>query len=103
MALTINNLSKTYPNGVKALKNLSFSIGNSMFGLVGPNGAGKSSLMRTIATLQDLPRAAVELDHAFRIEEHMRILRRFPLQPKAASHGRPGGTAQGRFAHVETR
>ena len=53
MALTINNLSKTYPNGVKALKNLSLSIGNSMFGLVGPNGAGKSSLMRTIATLQD--------------------------------------------------
>jgi len=42
LALTINNLSKTYPNGVKALKNLSFSIGNSMFGLVGPNGAGKS-------------------------------------------------------------
>ena len=53
MALTIDNLSKTYPNGVKALKNLSLSIGNSMFGLVGPNGAGKSSLMRTIATLQD--------------------------------------------------
>ena len=47
MALTISGLSKTYPNGVKALKNLSLSIGNSMFGLVGPNGAGKSSLMRT--------------------------------------------------------
>jgi hypothetical protein len=31
-ALSINNLSKTYPNGVKALKNLSFFIGNSMFG-----------------------------------------------------------------------
>ncbi len=62
MALTINNLSKTYPNGVKALKNLSLSIGNSMFGLVGPNGAGKSSLMRTIATLQDPDSGTISLD-----------------------------------------
>lgn len=62
MALTITNLSKTYPNGVKALKNLSLSIGNSMFGLVGPNGAGKSSLMRTIATLQDPDSGSVTLD-----------------------------------------
>jgi ABC-2 type transport system ATP-binding protein len=62
VALTINNLSKTYPNGVKALKNLSLSIGNSMFGLVGPNGAGKSSLMRTIATLQDPDSGTITLD-----------------------------------------
>jgi ABC-2 type transport system ATP-binding protein len=62
VALTINNLSKTYPNGVKALKNLSISIGNSMFGLVGPNGAGKSSLMRTIATLQDPDSGTITLD-----------------------------------------
>ena len=51
--LQISNLSKTYPNGVQALKNVSLNIGNGMFGLLGPNGAGKSSLMRTIATLQD--------------------------------------------------
>ena len=62
MALTISGLSKTYPNGVKALKNLSLSIGNSMFGLVGPNGAGKSSLMRTIATLQDPDSGSINLD-----------------------------------------
>lgn len=52
MKLQIDNLSKTYPNGVKALDNLSLEIGTGMFGLLGPNGAGKSSLMRTIATLQ---------------------------------------------------
>ncbi|MFT4545652.1 MAG: ABC-2 type transport system ATP-binding protein [Bacteroidia bacterium] len=51
--LTIQNLSKTYPNGVKALDNVSIEIENGMFGLLGPNGAGKSSLMRTIATLQE--------------------------------------------------
>ncbi len=62
MALTISGLSKTYPNGVKALKNLSLSIGNNMFGLLGPNGAGKSSLMRTIATLQDPDSGTVMLD-----------------------------------------
>src|SRR3984885_4516863 len=53
MSLTISGLSKTYPNGVKALKNISLTIGNNMFGLLGPNGAGKSTLMRTIATLQE--------------------------------------------------
>ena len=62
MSLAITNISKTYPNGVKALKNLSLSIGNSMFGLVGPNGAGKSSLMRTVATLQDPDAGSISLD-----------------------------------------
>src|SRR5579871_6520803 len=62
MALTIAGLSKTYPDGVKALKNLSLTIGNVMFGLLGPNGAGKSSLMRTVATLQDPDSGAIDLD-----------------------------------------
>ena len=51
--LTIENLSKTYPNGVKALNDVSLNISNGMFGLLGANGAGKSSLMRTIASLQE--------------------------------------------------
>lgn len=62
MAVTITGLSKTYPNGVKALKNVSLTIGNNMFGLVGPNGAGKSTLMRTIATLQDPDSGTIHLD-----------------------------------------
>jgi ABC-2 type transport system ATP-binding protein len=62
MALTITGLSKTYPNGVRALKNLSLNVGSSMFGLLGPNGAGKSSLMRTIATLQDPDTGSITLD-----------------------------------------
>jgi len=52
-ALTISGLSKTYPNGVRALADVSLSIPTGMFGLLGPNGAGKSTLMRTLATLQD--------------------------------------------------
>ncbi|MEM9833544.1 MAG: ATP-binding cassette domain-containing protein, partial [Bacteroidota bacterium] len=53
MQLEIHNLSKTYSNGVQALKDVSLSIGKGMFGLLGQNGAGKSTLMRTVATLQD--------------------------------------------------
>ena len=62
MAVTISGLSKTYPNGVQALKNVSLSIGNIMFGLLGPNGAGKSTLMRTVATLQDPDSGSVHVD-----------------------------------------
>ena len=51
--LTIENLTKTYPNGVKALNGINLKITNGMFGLLGANGAGKSSLMRTIASLQE--------------------------------------------------
>ncbi len=62
MALKITGLSKTYPNGVRALKDLTLTIGNNMFGLLGPNGAGKSTLMRTVATLQDPDSGEVWLD-----------------------------------------
>ena len=53
MELLIENLSKTYANGVKALDNVSLTIPAGMYGLLGPNGAGKSTLMRTLATLQE--------------------------------------------------
>lgn len=61
MQLLIENLSKTYSNGVKALNNVSLSIPQGMFGLLGPNGAGKSSLMRTIATLQEPDSGSIQL------------------------------------------
>jgi ABC-2 type transport system ATP-binding protein len=62
MKLTINSLSKTYSNGVNAIKDVSLVLENGMFGLLGPNGAGKSSLMRTIATLQEADKGTVFLD-----------------------------------------
>ena len=62
MKLTINSLSKTYSNGVNAIKDVSLVLENGMFGLLGPNGAGKSSLMRTIATLQEADEGTVFLD-----------------------------------------
>ena len=61
MELIIDNLSKTYSNGVKALQNISLEIPTGMFGLLGPNGAGKSTLMRTIATLQEADQGSIKL------------------------------------------
>lgn len=50
--LELNGVSHVYPNGTRALDDVTLSIPRGMFGLLGPNGAGKSTLMRTIATLQ---------------------------------------------------
>jgi len=61
MKLQIRNLSKTYPNGVEALKEITLTIPQGMYGLLGPNGAGKSTLMRTIATLQEPDAGSIHL------------------------------------------
>jgi ABC-2 type transport system ATP-binding protein len=61
MELQIRNVSKTYPNGVRALNGLTLDIPAGMFGLLGPNGAGKSTLMRTLATLQEPDSGTIRL------------------------------------------
>ena len=50
--LELSGVSHVYPNGTRALDDVTLSIPKGMFGLLGPNGAGKSTLMRTIACLQ---------------------------------------------------
>jgi ABC-type multidrug transport system ATPase subunit len=50
--LVVEKLTHVYPNGTKALDNVSLMVPKGMYGLLGPNGAGKSTLMRSIATLQ---------------------------------------------------
>ena len=59
--LRIEHVSKTYPNGVKALSDISLTIPAGMFGLLGPNGAGKSTLMRILATLQEPDEGSIHL------------------------------------------
>jgi len=61
LELRIEDVSKTYPNGVHALKNVSLTIPAGMYGLLGPNGAGKSTLMRILATLQEADEGSVRL------------------------------------------
>src|SRR4051812_2018770 len=53
MELDIRNVTKTYSNGVQALRDVTLTIPAGMYGLLGPNGAGKSTLMRILATLQE--------------------------------------------------
>lgn len=60
--LEIQHLSKTYKNGVAALKGVMLSIPQGIFGLLGPNGAGKSTLMRTLAALQDADSGTILFD-----------------------------------------
>ena len=92
MKLTIQNLSKTYPNGVQALKNVSLEISNGMFGLLGPNGAGKSTLMRTIATLQEADSGTIMLDEIDVLKEKPKVReilgyppQEFNLDPKVTA------------------
>ncbi len=73
MQLAINKLSKTYSNGVRALHDVSLTLGNGMFGLLGPNGAGKSSLMRTIATLQEADSGEISLDGLDVLKQKTRV------------------------------
>lgn len=81
--LSIKNLSKTYPNGVKALQGVNLEIPRGMFGLLGPNGAGKSTLMRTIATLQEADQGGITfgaLDVLQQKEEVRKILGYLPQE-----------------------
>ena len=61
MELYIRNVSKTYSNGVQALKDVTLTIPTGMYGLLGPNGAGKSTLMRMLATLQEPDKGDIRL------------------------------------------
>jgi len=82
-SLKINNVSKTYANGVKALQNITLEIPTGMFGLLGPNGAGKSTLMRTIATLQEADQGSItlgDLDVLEQKHEVRKILGYLPQQ-----------------------
>ncbi|WP_293917806.1 MULTISPECIES: ABC transporter ATP-binding protein [unclassified Sphingobacterium] len=73
MNLSIQDLSKTYSNGVKALDHVNLEITPGMFGLLGPNGAGKSSLMRTIATLQKPDSGSIQFDHINVLQNQMEL------------------------------
>jgi len=80
--LKIRDLSKTYANGVQALKGITLDIPTGMFGLLGPNGAGKSTLMRTIATLQDADSGSVHLGELDVLNEKTEARRRLGYLPQ---------------------
>ena len=92
MQLRIEQLSKTYPNGTRALSGVSLQIPPGMFGLLGPNGAGKSTLMRILATLQEADAGRVTLGEidVLRDKESVRrtlgyLPQEFGLYPKVTA------------------
>ncbi len=82
MELKIQDLSKTYPNGVRALDGISMVIPTGMYGLLGPNGAGKSTLMRTIATLQEADTGSITLGELNVLNEKKEVRRLLGYLPQ---------------------
>jgi ABC-type multidrug transport system ATPase subunit len=74
MDIEITGLSKIYPNGHAAIKDVHLQIGSGMFGLLGPNGAGKSSFMRILVTLQKATSGKILMD-GMDINEHRHKIR----------------------------
>jgi len=80
--LSINNISKEYANGVKALNGVNLEISKGMFGLLGPNGAGKSSLMRTIATLQPADTGSIHFNNIDVLKQPNELRQRLGYLPQ---------------------
>lgn len=49
--LTIEAVSKRFSSGDYGVRDLSFSVGGGVLGLLGPNDAGKTTLMQMVATI----------------------------------------------------
>ena len=61
--LKFDNVSKHYPNGVHALKGVSFTVREGEFvSVIGPSGSGKSTLLRAINRLIPISGGTVWLD-----------------------------------------
>lgn len=99
MKLSIKNLSKTYPNGVKALDDISLELPTGLFGLLGPNGAGKSTLMRTIATLQEPDEGSIHLGEIDVIQQKRELRKQLGYLPQEFGVY-PKSTAQDLLRHL---
>ena len=61
-ALSIKNLTKTYPNGIQALKGIDFNVeSGDFYALLGPNGAGKTTAIGIMSSLVNKSGGTVEI------------------------------------------
>ena len=61
--IQVNSVTKVYPNGVKAIDQLSLNVADGEFVvLVGPSGCGKSTLLRMVAGLEDVTYGEVVIE-----------------------------------------
>jgi ABC-2 type transport system ATP-binding protein len=82
MQIEIQNLSKTYRNGVKALDNVTLTVPCGLYGLLGPNGAGKSTLMRTLATLQEPDSGSARMGEIDMLKQKDEVRKRLGYLPQ---------------------
>ena len=83
MHLVIRDLSKTYPDGTRALRGVTLDVPRGMFGLLGRNGAGKSTLMRILATLQDPDAGSAKLGDIDVLRDKDRVRRTLGYLPQS--------------------
>ena len=80
MELKITNLTKQFAD-VKAVDDISCTLGTGVYGLLGVNGAGKTTLMRMLTTLVTPTSGAITWDgrDIFAMEgEYRRLLGYLP-------------------------
>ena len=76
--IEFKNVSKTYPNGVKGLKNVNLTIEQGEFvAIIGLSGAGKSTLIRTINRMIDITEGELIVDGVDVMSLHGKAMRRF--------------------------
>ncbi len=82
-ALDVQNLRKTYANGVEALKGVSLSVEEGdFFALLGPNGAGKSTMIGIISSLVNATGGDVQVFGASVLKERSRAMGFIGLVPQ---------------------
>ncbi len=62
MEVICKDLSKIYPDGHQALKEIDLHIKDGLFGLLGPNGAGKTTLMEILTQLLEPTSGTILID-----------------------------------------
>ena len=76
--IEFHNVSKRYPNGFEALKDINLKIGQGEFvAVIGLSGAGKSTLIRTINRMHDITGGTLTVDGINVMELQGKSLRAF--------------------------
>src|SRR6204780_5271749 len=86
-ALRISQLTKTYPSGLQALKNIDLEIRNSeIFALLGPNGAGKTTLISIVCGIVTATSGSVAVDGHDIVRDFRAARSRIGLVPQELSN-----------------
>ena len=76
--IVFDHVSKTYPNGYQALKDINLTIDQGEFvAIIGLSGAGKSTLIRTINRMHDITEGKLTVDDIDVMTLHGAALRKF--------------------------